>query len=92
VSPTGPSCAATSRSTTTRCPDSPAHRGKDGWERWSSDWQAPFEGYGLERLEQVQLDDRRILTVHRLRARGRASGGLLQRTWAAPGAERRLAP
>ncbi len=59
--------------------DSAVHRGRDGWETWTRDWQQAFEDYSLERLEQVVLDERRVLTVHRLRARGRASGVQLER-------------
>jgi ketosteroid isomerase-like protein len=61
-------------------PDSAVHRGRDGWRRWTSDWQEAFEDYSLERLERIEVDDARILTVHRLRARGRASGVQLERT------------
>jgi hypothetical protein len=59
--------------------DSAVHRGRDGWETWTSDWQQAFEDYSLERLERVEIDERRVLTVHRLRARGRASGVKLER-------------
>jgi len=60
--------------------DSAVHRGRAGWRRWVSDWQQAFEEYSLERLEPVELDDDRVLTVNRLRARGRASGVQLERT------------
>jgi ketosteroid isomerase-like protein len=60
--------------------DSSVHRGRDGWIQWVSDWQQAFEDYSLERLEQVELDEHRMLTVHRLRARGRVSGVQLERT------------
>jgi hypothetical protein len=59
--------------------DSAVHRGRAGWERWSADWREAFEEYSLERLEQIDVDERRVLTVHRLRARGRASGVQLER-------------
>jgi hypothetical protein len=59
--------------------DSAVHRGRDGWETWTRDWRQAFEDYSLERLEQVEIDERRVLTVHRLRARGRASGVQLER-------------
>ena len=59
--------------------DSAVHSGRDGWKTWSADWQQAFEEYSLERLEQVEIDERRVLTVHRLRARGRASGVQLER-------------
>jgi hypothetical protein len=59
--------------------DSAVHRGRDGWNTWSADWQHAFEDYSLERLDQVEIDERRVLTVHRLRARGRASGVQLER-------------
>jgi hypothetical protein len=61
-------------------PDSATHRGRDGWKRWVGDWQQAFEDYSLERLEQVEIDERRLLTIHRLRARGRSSGVQLERT------------
>jgi ketosteroid isomerase-like protein len=61
-------------------PDSSVHRGRGGWRDWVRDWQQAFEDYSLERLEQVEIDERRILTVHRLRARGRVSGVQLERT------------
>jgi ketosteroid isomerase-like protein len=60
--------------------DSRVHRGREGWERWVADWQQAFEDYTLEPLERVELDEHRILSVHRLRARGRASGVVLERT------------
>jgi hypothetical protein len=59
--------------------DSAVHRGRDGWNRWTADWQQAFEDYSMERLEQIEIDDHRLLTVHRLRARGRASGVQLER-------------
>jgi hypothetical protein len=59
--------------------DSAVHRGRDGWNTWRADWQQAFEDYSMERLEQVEIDDRRLLTTHRLRARGRASGVQLER-------------
>jgi hypothetical protein len=60
--------------------DSRVHRGREGWKRWVADWQQAFEDYSLERLERVKVDESRILTVHRLRARGRTSGVELERT------------
>jgi ketosteroid isomerase-like protein len=60
--------------------DSHVHRGREGWNRWAADWKQAFEDYSQEPLEQVQVDADRILTVHRLRARGRASGVELERT------------
>jgi ketosteroid isomerase-like protein len=60
--------------------DSAIHRGRDGWRKWTQDWQQAFEDYSLERLDQVEIDEQRVLTVHRLRARGRASGLQLERT------------
>jgi hypothetical protein len=59
--------------------DSEVHLGRDGWQTWTADWEAAFEDYSLERLEQVDIDERRVLTVHRLRARGRASRVQLER-------------
>jgi hypothetical protein len=61
-------------------PDSAVHRGYDGWRRWTSDWEEAFEDYSLERLKRIEVDEARILTVHRLRARGRTSGVELERT------------
>ena len=61
-------------------PDSAVHRGRDGWRRWTSDWEEAFEDYSLERMDRIEVDESRILTVHRLRARGRASGVQLERT------------
>jgi ketosteroid isomerase-like protein len=61
-------------------PDSAVHHGREGWQRWSSDWQEAFEDYSQEPLDRIEVDDARILTVHRLRARGRASGVQLERT------------
>jgi ketosteroid isomerase-like protein len=60
--------------------DSRVHRGHEGWKRWVADWQQAFEDYTLEPLERVEVDESRILSVHRLRARGRASGVELERT------------
>jgi hypothetical protein len=61
-------------------PDSAVHHGREGWRTWVRDWQEAFEDYSLERLGQVEVDAQRILTSHRLRARGRASGVQLERT------------
>jgi hypothetical protein len=61
-------------------PDSAVHRGRDGWRRWTSDWEDAFQDYSLKRLKRIEVDEARILTVHRLRARGRASGVQLERT------------
>jgi ketosteroid isomerase-like protein len=61
-------------------PDSAVHYGREGWMQWTRDWEQAFEDYSLERLERVVIDERRVLTVHRLRARGRASGVQLERT------------
>jgi ketosteroid isomerase-like protein len=61
-------------------PDSAAHRGREGWRKWITDWQEAFEDYDLERLRLVELDEARVLTIHRLRARGRMSGVQLERT------------
>jgi hypothetical protein len=61
-------------------PDSSVHRGREGWRAWVSDWQAAFADYSIDRLRQIELDDTRVLTVHRLRARGRLSGVELERT------------
>jgi ketosteroid isomerase-like protein len=60
-------------------PDSSVHRGRAGWRRYVTDWRQAFEDYDLERLRQVEVDETKVLTVHRLRARGRASGVELQR-------------
>jgi hypothetical protein len=61
-------------------PDSSVHRGREGWREWVSDWQAAFDEYSLERYDQIEVDEARLLTVHRLRARGRLSGVRLERT------------
>jgi ketosteroid isomerase-like protein len=61
-------------------PDSAVHYGPAGWRDWARDWRQAWEDYGIERLELIELDDDRILTVHRLRARGRSSGVELERT------------
>jgi ketosteroid isomerase-like protein len=61
-------------------PDSAAHRGHEGWRRWVSDWREAFEDYSLESLKVIEVDEARILRVHRLRARGRTSGVELERT------------
>jgi SnoaL-like domain len=60
--------------------DSPAHQGREGWKRWVADWRQAFGDYSLERFGELEVDDSRVLTLHRLRARGRASGVELERT------------
>ena len=60
-------------------PDSIAHRGRGGWRAWSEGWVQVFPEYGIEPGERVELDSRRTLTFHRLRARGRVSGVELER-------------
>jgi ketosteroid isomerase-like protein len=59
--------------------DSAVHRGREGWKRWTSDWRQSFEDYSIERLHEIEVDEDRVLTVHRLRARGRLSGVQLER-------------
>jgi hypothetical protein len=60
--------------------DSGVHTGRAGWDRWVADWRQAWDEYSVERLERVEIDDQRMLTVHRLRARGRTSGVELERT------------
>jgi hypothetical protein len=60
--------------------DSSVHRGREGWNNWVRDWQQAWEDYSLERLDQVEIDEHRVLTTHRLQARGRVSGVQLERT------------
>jgi ketosteroid isomerase-like protein len=60
--------------------DSAVHRGREGWKRWTTDWRQSFEDYSIERLHEIEVDEDRVLTVHRLRARGRLSGVQLERT------------
>jgi hypothetical protein len=50
--------------------DSQLHQGLAGWRRWVADWAASFPEWQTERLETHELDDRRILTIHRISARG----------------------
>jgi hypothetical protein len=59
--------------------DSSVHRGRDGWNDWIRDWGQAWEDYGVERIKQVELDQHRILTIHRLYARGRVSGVQFER-------------
>jgi hypothetical protein len=59
--------------------DSAVNRGREGWERWVSDWGQSWEEYTIERLAQTEIDDERVITVHRLWARGRVSGVELER-------------
>jgi hypothetical protein len=61
-------------------PDSAVHHGREGWRRWVSDWREVFEDYSLEPMQRVEVDEARILRIHRLRARGRTSGVELERT------------
>jgi ketosteroid isomerase-like protein len=60
-------------------PDSAAHRGREGWNAWAQAWREAFPDFSIERTDQAELDEQRIVTVHRLRARGRASGLELER-------------
>jgi hypothetical protein len=61
-------------------PDSAVHHGPEGFRQWTRDWKQAWEDYSLERLDQIEIDENRVLTVHRLRARGRVSGVQLERT------------
>jgi hypothetical protein len=58
--------------------DSQLHRGLGGWRRWVADWAASFPEWETKRLKTIELDDRRILTIHRMSARGRSTGMTLQ--------------
>jgi hypothetical protein len=60
--------------------DSRVHRGREGWERWVGDWRQAWDDYSVGRREAIEIDESRMLTVHRLRARGRVSGVQLERT------------
>jgi ketosteroid isomerase-like protein len=60
-------------------PDSSRHRGHEGWRQWVGDWRQAWEDYSVERFRRVEVDETRVLTVHRLRARGRVSGVQLER-------------
>ena len=60
-------------------PDSAVHRGHDGWHQWVNDWREAFEDYSVDRTDQIEVDDTRLLTIHTLRARGRSSGVQLER-------------
>jgi hypothetical protein len=60
--------------------DALQHHGRRGWHEWSANWKRVFPDYSMEPLEQIELDRDRILTVHRLRARGTASAVELTRT------------
>ncbi len=60
--------------------DSPVQRGREGWARWRSNWHGAFHEYRADDIDRIELDEQRILTVHRLWARGSASGIELERT------------
>jgi hypothetical protein len=60
--------------------DSREHHGRSGWREWSANWERVFPDYSMEHVDQIELDRDRILTVHRLRARGGASDVELTRT------------
>jgi hypothetical protein len=60
--------------------DSPVHHGREGWSRWLSDFRQAFHDFRAEDIDRLQLDEQRILTVHRLWARGSASGIEFERT------------
>jgi hypothetical protein len=51
-----------------------------GWRRWAENWERVFPDYSMEAIDQIEIDTDRILTVHRLRARGGASGVEVTRT------------
>jgi ketosteroid isomerase-like protein len=59
--------------------DSQLHRGRPGWHEWCTNWEEVFEDHSMEAVDEIELDPRRIITVHRLRARGGASGLELNR-------------
>ncbi len=61
-------------------PDSAVHHGPQGWEVWANGWRQVFPDTSMEPIDQVELDEHRIVTIHRLRARGRSSGLELERT------------
>jgi hypothetical protein len=60
--------------------DSLVQRGRQGWTSWVTAWREAFNDFRLDEIDQVELDEQRILTVHRLWARGSASGVELERT------------
>jgi hypothetical protein len=54
--------------------DSQLHQGLAGCRRWIADWAASSPEWETETIETVELHDRRILTTHRIGARGRSTG------------------
>jgi hypothetical protein len=60
--------------------DSRQHHGRRGWREWSANWERVFPDYSMEAVDEIEIDSDRILTVHRLRARGAASDLELIRT------------
>jgi hypothetical protein len=58
--------------------DSQLHHGLGGWRRWVADWATSFPEWETERLETIEVDDRRIFTIHRVSARGRLTGMRLE--------------
>jgi len=61
-------------------PDSITHYGREGFLRWSNDWAQAFTDFSLTEVDRIDLGEGRVLTVHRLKARGRVSGVELERT------------
>ena len=61
-------------------PDSAVHYGREGWRNWVRDWEEAWEDYSIERFRYIEVDEARILTVHRMRASGRLSNVRLERT------------
>jgi hypothetical protein len=59
-------------------PDSPLHKGTAGWRRWVGDWAASFPEWEIEAMETAELDERRILTTHKIRVSGRSTGMRLE--------------
>ena len=53
--------------------DSRLHKGLVGWRCWVADWEAAFPEWEIQLLETAELEDGRILTTHRISARGRSS-------------------
>jgi hypothetical protein len=43
--------------------------------KWTRDWQQAFEDYILERLDQFEINEHRVLTVRRPRAGGGRGAG-----------------
>ncbi len=59
--------------------DAGEYRGREGVERWLSDWEAAWSEFGMDAEELIDAADGRVLALVRMHATGRESAVTVER-------------